>query len=283
MRKIVVPTDFSENAYNALKYAVELFKYEKCEFFTLHAFADEVYNDAKVISTSHLEEVKERLQEKYSNNLKDFLARIKQDSPNPRHNFNAQASFGALVDEISGLVNRENADIVVMGTRGKTKDDLLTFGSNTLQVIKYVPCPVLSIPQDYNFRELSNILFPTNFMIPYQRRELKLIAEIARSFNTAVHMLYISKFPIDSLRQQENQHFLKQQFKGASLKYHRVEEEDRINAIITQIDQLKIDLLVMVNSRYTYLESILAQSTIDKISLHPRVPFLVLQNFHREN
>lgn len=283
MRKIVVPTDFSSNAFNALKYAVELFKYEKSEFFILHAFADEVYNNAEIITPFHLEEVKENLQAKYEESLKDFLAQIKKDSPNPRHNFSTLASFGALVDEVSSLVNQENADIVIMGTRGKTNDNLLTFGSNTLHVIKYIPCPVLSIPENYKFKELSNLLFPTNFMIPYQRRELKLVAEIARAFNTAVHMLYISRFPIDSLRQQGNQQFLKEQFKGTTYNYHRVEEEDRINAIITQIDHLKIDLLVMVNSRYTYLENILSQSTIDKISLHPRVPFLVLQNFHRDN
>ncbi|HER39641.1 MAG TPA: universal stress protein, partial [Salinimicrobium catena] len=44
MRKIIIPTDFSENAFNALKFAAELFKYERSDFFILHAYADEVYN-----------------------------------------------------------------------------------------------------------------------------------------------------------------------------------------------------------------------------------------------
>ena len=43
MRKILIPTDFSENALNAIKYALELFKYERSEFIIMHAFADEVY------------------------------------------------------------------------------------------------------------------------------------------------------------------------------------------------------------------------------------------------
>ena len=37
MRKVVVPTDFSENAFNALKYACQIFKYERSEIFILHA------------------------------------------------------------------------------------------------------------------------------------------------------------------------------------------------------------------------------------------------------
>ena len=48
MRKILVPTDFSDNAFNALKYACQVFKYEKCEIFIMHAYADEVYQQDKL-------------------------------------------------------------------------------------------------------------------------------------------------------------------------------------------------------------------------------------------
>lgn len=283
MRKIVLPTDFSPSAYNALKYAVALFKYERCEIYLLHAFADEVYNNVDVLTSSQLEEAKNNLRKKHEKSLQDLLAEIKEFSPNPKHNFHTIAAFGALIDEINELVNRENADLVVMGTRGKTNDYQLTFGSNTLQVIKYVQSPVLSIPVNYKFQDVSNILFPSNFMIPYQRRELKLLAEIGRSFNAELFMLYISNFPLDSLRQKENKEFLREQMQEVKVHFQRVEEQERITAIIDQIEKLKIDMLVMVNSRQTYLENIIYESTVDKISLHPKIPFLVLQNFYRES
>lgn len=282
MRKIVVPTDFSENAFNALKFAAELFKYETSEIFLLHTYAEEVYED-ETLANEKLEELKFATHEKALNNLELIEERLKDLSPNPRHRIKAIAAFGLLIDEVNELVNSENADVVVMGTRGKTNNSHLTFGSNTLQVIKYIQCPVLSIPQGYRFTNLSNILFPTDFMIPYNKRELKLVAETAKAYNAGIHMLYISRFPAESLRQKDNKSYLKEQLTMARTHFHRVEETERVPAIMKQIDDLNIDMLVMVNSRYTYLESLLFESTIDQISLHPRIPFLVLQNYHRYN
>lgn len=282
MRKIVIPSDFSGNAMNALKYAVELFKHELSEFHILHAFAEEVYNNNDILTKAAMDAAKEDLQQKYEDQLQQVIKEIMEFSPNPRHRFHSHVSFGYLIDELNEVVDKEEADIAVMGTRGKTNDRNLTFGSNTVQVIKYVQCPVLVIPENYKFHDLQNILFPTNFMLPYQKRELKLVAEISKSFPANIRMLYISNFPIESLRQKENMEFIKAHFMDKYFQYHRVDEGDRVSVIIDQLEELKIDLLVMVNSRYTYLENILYESTIDKISLYPKIPFLVLQNFYRE-
>ncbi len=282
MRKIVIPSDFSPNALNALKYAVELFKAEECEFHLLHAFAEEVYNDEDAITSETIKEVKSNLKEKYEKRLQDKVEKFLKHSQNPRHSFNTVASFGYLIDEINELVNKVKADLVIMGTRGKTNNAQLTFGSNTLQVIKYVQSPVLSIPENYKFQDLNNILFPTNFMLPYQTSELKLVAEIGKSFNADIYMLYISKFKLESLRQKDNFNLIKEIFKE-KFQYHQVDGEDRAQVINERAEQLNINLLVMVNSRYTYLENILYESTIDKISLYPRIPFMILQNFHRDN
>ncbi|MFO7719769.1 MAG: universal stress protein [Gillisia sp.] len=282
MRKIVVPTDFSENAFNALKYAVELFKYDKCEIFLLNAFADEVYNDMSIINKALLDDLKDSVQVNSEKEIARIIVDIKEYSPNPNHHFKSICEFGSLVDEINEVVKKENADIVIMGTRGKTNYQHITFGSNTLQVIKYVHCPVLSIPENYKFKTPKNFLFPTNYMIPYQKRELKLVAELSRSYQAMIHFLYISEFPVESFRQKDNQLFLKEQFYETGFKFHREEEPDRIKAINKNISGMNIDLLIMVNSRYTYLETILSGSTIDIIGLQPKIPFLILQNFYRE-
>ena len=49
MRNILIPTDFSANAMNALKYASELFKYDKSRFFIMHAYQDEIFEDEELI------------------------------------------------------------------------------------------------------------------------------------------------------------------------------------------------------------------------------------------
>ena len=56
---------------------------------------------------------------------------------------------------------------------------------------------------------------------------------------------------------------------------------EKTEAILKNIEDLEADLLVLVNSRHSYLENLLYIPTIDKIGFHPRIPFLVLQNIHR--
>lgn len=281
MRKIIIPSDFSENAFNALKFAAELFKYERSDFFILHAYADEVYNTEGLLTQEFLDEFKETTRNNSEEELQKIKTQITELFPNPRHRFHTIASFGMLIDEVNDLVDRENADIIITSTRGKTNDRKMTFGSNTLQIIKYVQCPVLSIPGQYEYNDPKKILFPTNYMLPYQKRELKLAGDLARAFCSEVHMLYISNFPLDSFRQKDNQLAIKEQFYDVKQEFHQVEEQEKTRAILKAIEDFDIDLLILVNSRHSYLENILYQSTLDKIGLHPKVPFLVLQNFHR--
>ena len=281
MRKVVIPTDFSENAFNALKFAAELFKYEKSEFYLLHAYADEVYNTEGVLTQEFLDEFKVITRKKTEAELEKTKKKILELFPNPRHIFNTVPAFGLLIDEVNDLVERENADIIVTATRGKSNDRKMTFGSNTLQIIKYVQCPVLSIPENYGYNDPRKILFPSNFMLPYQRRELKLVGDMSRAFCSEVDLLYVSKFPMDSFRQKDNKAAVEEQLYDVKLKFHQEEETDKFKVILKYIEREETNLLVLVNSRHSYLENVLYRSTIDEIGLHPKIPFLVLQNFHR--
>lgn len=281
MRKIVLPTDFSANSFQAIKFAAELFKYEKCEFFILHAYAEEVYNGDTLDDEKGLDEFKKKVQEKVEESLHKVREEILQLFPNPRHSFQTSAAFGLLVDEVNELVNRENIDVVVTSTRGESKERHLTFGSNSLQVIKYVQCPVLTIPEGYRYDNPKKILFPSDFMLPYQRRELKLIGDLARSFCAEIHLLYVSKFPLMSSRQKDNKAAIEEQFYNVKSLYFQDKKNAKTEAILKYIQEKDMDFLVLVNTRHSYLENILFKSTLDEVGLHPIIPFMVLQNFHR--
>ncbi|MGB5358083.1 MAG: universal stress protein, partial [Eudoraea sp.] len=157
----------------------------------------------------------------------------------------------------------------------------ITFGTNTVQVMKYVQCPVLAVPEDYEYHEPREVLFPSDYMVPYKRRELKLLCEIAGSFRSNIHMLYINPIKKLSIRQEDHMNFLKECLFKAQLSYETTEEEDKTMAITKYILHNKIDMLVMVNSRHSHLEELLYQSTLEKIGLHIKIPFLVFQNLSR--
>ncbi len=277
----MVPTDFSENAFNALKYACEIFKYEHSEIYILHAYADEVYQLGNITDRNLLNKKKEEVEQRSSASLKELLQRIKEYSPNPQHTIKTIPAFGSLIDEVNDLVNRENIDIVVMGTRGAANDRSITFGSNTLMVMKYIQCPVMAIPEGYAYHPPRELLFPTNYLIPYKRRELKLLCELTGSFRSNIHMLYIDPMKNLSLRQEDNKEFLKKELRKANITFETTEEKDKTIAITKYIVHQNIDMLVMVNTRHSHLEDMLMPSTVNTLGLHIKIPFLVLQNIAR--
>ncbi|MEO8934831.1 MAG: universal stress protein [Xanthomarina sp.] len=157
----------------------------------------------------------------------------------------------------------------------------ITFGSHTLQVLKYVPCPVLAIPSNYTYTQPKHILFPTNFMIPYKRRELRLLCDIASPYRAVIDLLYVSKSENLSLRQEDNLAFLKETVCKNQIEVVIKKDLDILETINKYVHAKHIDMLVMVNSRHSFLENILYPSTISKLSLNLEIPFLALQNIKR--
>ena len=116
MRKILIPTDFSDNALNALKFALELFKYNKSEFFIMHAYQDEIYADKSLMTRETLEEVTHIIANRSDKQLEKILKQIKEFSPNPRHKYNIVSANSMLINEANKIVDEENIDIIIMGT-----------------------------------------------------------------------------------------------------------------------------------------------------------------------
>lgn len=281
MRTVLIPTDFSTNAMRAIDYALNLYKNERADFYFLHAYADQVYGPVKENDTMTIEERKEKIKKKVDLSLKKLIADLVIKYPNPKHTYKSISAFESLVDAANETVNKVNIDLVVMGTQGKTANKKVTFGSYTVQVFKYVQCPVLAVPGTYVFRQPKKILFPTDYMMPYKRRELKLLNTVAAEFKSEIHCLYISDFEAQSNRQLDNKRFLQEELSDAYLFFETTAVGNKAETILENIAQKDIDLLVMINARYSFLEDLLYHSTVDEIALQPKIPFLVMQNLPR--
>ncbi len=281
MEKIIIPTDFSENALNAARYTLELFKYFKCEIIIVHAFADEVYAKKEIKLQSVFKDVKKEIQKNSNKALQKFKAEVTKSFQNPKHQIATISVFGSLVDVVNDLVEKENIDLVAMGTKGKTNDRKITFGSNTLQVIKYVKSPVLAVPESYHEILPKNILFPSDYMMPYKQRELKLVSLVAERITAGIQFLHISKIDSLSKRQLDNKELLELAFAKNKVSFLTGSGNEVTESINRFIEDYDIDLLVMVNSRHSYLENILYTSTLEKIGLHIKIPFIILQNLQR--
>ena len=281
MKKIVLPTDFSITAMNAIKYAVKLFENDLCRFYILHAYQQEVYESDVLITKENLNEVTKTANNNSQINLKKILKQIKKLSPNSKHTYKIMSANNILVHAVDEVVEERDIDIVIMGTHGKTDNSKLTFGSHTLQVLKFVKCPVLVIPKNYTYTKPKELVFSTDFSIPYQQRELQFLSEIASEYQTQIDVLYVSEMKKMSLREEKNKHFIEESFKNNKTAFITVAGKNIEKTISTYIKNHHTDLLVMINRRHSFLENILFQDTINKIGLSIDIPFFVLQNIRR--
>lgn len=281
MKTILIPTDFSQNALHALRYAQELYKCDRACFFVMHAYGDAVHAAHRADPQSDFSTIKREKRHEAEQKLDELLALVKGIPPNPLHNFEGMATMESLVDGVNDLVNEMNMDIVIMGTQGETNGHKGSFGSKTVEVFKYVNCPVLAIPEDYSPSRPKNILFPTDYMVPYKRRELKLLDDLGGEYKAKIHCLYITDFEDLSLRQLDNKKFLERTLGRSYLSFGTSPVKNRAEVIMEQIEAMGSDMLVMVNSRHSIFEDMLYRSTVDLLALKLDIPILVMQNLYR--
>lgn len=147
MKKILVPTDFSNNAYNALYYATRLFKNEACQFYILNTCEIET---PVLTSSNGSQQIQQESQEK----LAETFHSIVRDTEDFKHSYETISTAKNLQQSIEDMVIEKNIDLIVMGTKGATGAKGFIWGSNTSNIIQRIKCcPVLAVPEDFYFED----------------------------------------------------------------------------------------------------------------------------------
>ena len=276
MKNIILPVDFSENSWNAVKYAVQLFQNETCTFCLLHTYTPAIYHVEYVLQTPAQFGIQDMVRENALNNLEDYKTKIEEEFKNPKHTIETIAAFNTLIQEIEYQVEEKNIDYVIMGTQGATGAKEILFGSNTVHVLKNVKCPVLAVPGKFTFETPHEILFPNDFEVALKHRDLKPILEICSLFNTRINILHISSGYDLTDFQKENKKFLKETFKKIAHIFHDVSFQTVEEGIANFQLKARVNLLIMMNNKHSFFENLFFKSTIKQIGFHVNVPFLVL-------
>ncbi|WP_299215176.1 universal stress protein [uncultured Aquimarina sp.] len=278
MKRILVPTDFSNNAYGALFYATRLFQDHECQFYILNTF--EVHTPVLTgrIDTSKGDLLYQKLSAKSKDGLTQTFHSIIRDTDDLNHTFETISVSKDLTETINKTIKKKNIDLVVMGTKGATGASTLFMGSNTVKVVQKIHnCPVLVVPDEYDFQKPMEIAFPTDFRRFYIAEELKPLIDIASLFGSSIRIFHIhEEEKLDEI-QEHNYTSLKNHLSDFTHSIHWISKEGQKARLINDfIDELDIDLLVMVNYRHSLMENITREPIIKKIGFHPSVPFLVI-------
>lgn len=277
MKNILLPTDFSENSWNAIKYAIQLYKNETCTFHLFNAYTPIIYHVEYVLVNPAQFGLGDAVRDASKESLKKLAKRIdKEFSNNPNHKFETIARFDALISGIKELIQERHIDVIVMGTQGATGAKEVLFGSNTVQVFKNVKCPILAIPSDFDYESPLEILFPTDLEVDYNMTQIAMLKDLAESHHSRINVMHVSTgYELTDL-QEKNKLELESMFKSAAYLFHDVEVMDIDEAITKFQNKAKINLLVMINNKHSFFENLFFKDTISQIGFHLNIPFLVI-------
>lgn len=272
-QNILLPTDFSDNSWSAIVYVLKLYADEPCTFYLLNSINIRVSSMINI--TGKLEEI---MRENAMKELQELKKQAEEANANANHDFEIILSSEELVDALKTAVEKHDINLVVTGTKGATGAKEFFFGSNTVKIIKKMKlCPVLVVPNEFDFVLPKQIAFPSDFNRSYSDKELKSLKDLANLYDSKIKIVHINvEKKLDSV-QMYNMTKLGEHLEHYEHSFHWMPDYTKKAIAINEfIEELEINILVMVNYKHSFIESIVNEPVIKTIGFHPIIPFLVI-------
>ncbi len=190
MKKILVPTDFSEQAENALKVAAQMAKEFKGEIYLLHMLELPMQlvgtGSAVGAGSNSLPEAlyfMKLAKKRFSNILNEpYLKGIK---------VHETVEFHQAFEGIMEVSEKYNCDIIIMGSHGASGFKEMFIGSNTEKVVRNSNIPVLVIKNEHEVFKVEKFVFATDCNID-NKHTLSQAIRFAEKINAKFHLVYIN-------------------------------------------------------------------------------------------
>jgi nucleotide-binding universal stress UspA family protein len=277
MLRILIPTDFSKNAWNAITYGLELFRKERCTIYLLHVNPLPPYSGAETSIKASTYLLRETMLEESENNLRKLVEKINTSMPNELHTFMTIPLYDFFVDSIKREVSEKNIDLIIMGTKGASGLKRVSLGSNTGDVITKVKCPLLAVPEKAHYKIPREIAFPTDYYINYDMKVLDTLTGMVNRNEANLRVLHITKKGEELSKEQlKNKDFLHDYLRGVDHSFHTITGSRLENAVQCFVESRDIDMIAMVAKNLNFFQRILFRPAVEEISYHIEIPFLVL-------
>lgn len=186
MKRILVPTDFSEHAEYALRVAAQIARKNNSEISLLHML-ELPHQAGDAMGSGHKIPEIMFYKEKAISNLEklmdvDYLEGI---------NVSEIIQFEKAFDGIIKIAKKNEVDLVVMGSHGTSGFHEMLIGSNTEKVVRFSDVPVLVIKNNVGEFKASNFVFASDFSKEINTPFNQLI-EFARIFDANLHLVMIN-------------------------------------------------------------------------------------------
>ena len=272
MKNILIPVDFSKASRDAAQYGVSLAKTFDAEVTFINVtlptimVEDSVLASVMITQAEILENNKQLMQEEVEVLSKNYPSKI-----------TGLVQEGFPSDVIEAMAKVKNADLIVMGMKGKGRSNSV-FGSTTTNIISKSAFPVFVIPEKATYKTISNITFTSDFDAEIEMDRYTLLLELAKKFNSQVNILNIQRKD-SSLKPDKaiGKMSANVAFSGLNHRFHTINERNVEEGIHKFIEKEPTDVLAMVAYRHNLFERMFGKVHTRAMSYQTKIPLLVLQ------
>ena len=271
MKTIIVPTDFSPIATNAMNFAADMATNINASLLLLHVYQVPVsMTDVPVVMVS-AEELKKSSESKLQE-LKDDLTHITSG----KIKIYSEARLGDVSDELEDACKHIQPFAVIMGTRGTTGVERILFGSTTLTAIRHLTWPVIVVPPGKEYgKGIKKIGFACDFDKVVESTPIQFIKNMIKEFGAELHVLNVDHegkhfkpgTPEESLMLHTLLHDL-------NPNYHFIDNIDIEDGINEFVEKNNIDLLITIPKKHKLLDSLFKHSSTKQLVTQSHIPVM---------
>ncbi len=266
MKKILFPTDFSETAANAFRYAIELAKAVDAKIDVLNVYSLPVI-DATNLPAGYVEQMLDEKRVLVQGKLEAFAA-AEPDAPLGE----LMPLYGIFIpEEIRDLVKGGHYDMVVMGTRGEHNPIEKTLGSITTFTMMNAGCPVLAVPEDATWQDVDYIAFATDFL-PHEQQAVAQLMEFAKKVSSEVYFVHVETKPSIGTMQD---YVTLSEYPYKFTDFAIVNSPTVMDGLDDFIKEKHIDLLALYIPKRRLWERLFHSSFTKKMAFHSKTPLLI--------
>ncbi|MCJ8208969.1 universal stress protein [Mucilaginibacter sp. RS28] len=285
MKRILVPTDFSEAAENAARYALNLAISLKADIELVNAMKVPAETPMAAQVAWPLEDYNDVRNQVYFE-LKALAAKLKADEIDLTLNHPAayrpvikeSSEVGNVSDVVRNMVSAHTAQMVVMGMSGAGSLSRFFIGSNSREMIDKAGFPVLLIPPHCGYKRIEKIAFATAL----SQDDVDVVHQLclfATPLNAEILLVHVTEEQADNGNNQKKiDGFLNEitcKINYPKIYYRHIKGPD-VNAGLDWLTENgRVDMLAMVHRKAGILKDIFEGSHTQRMARHISLPLMV--------
>jgi nucleotide-binding universal stress UspA family protein len=186
MKRILIPTDFSPCAKNALQVGAMIAEATGAEILLLHILYSPIGLEKLPKKMAQYPEIKAAV----NKTIKAF----KKEESHPalkQVKVTTKIDVGTPAVTILSTAKSWKADLMVIGSHGLDDSEHPFVGSNAQKVLRGAGCPVLSVQKNHRIKDFKEVIFASNFDQD-SGKSFEKILEFAKAFNATIELLHIN-------------------------------------------------------------------------------------------